>query len=172
MIRMYPCRGRLLTLALLAALAGCAHSIPPGPGAVALAYAEEGRYDEASREIELAVRRNPNDIVLRRQAGQIYAMAGNTGRALGHLEEAVDLDEDDLQAWLLIGRLETDRENAADAYIAYRNASRVAPDEIRAVAGLALAAERMGFDEEAEAAYARWAALEAELAGDTPPESR
>jgi cytochrome c-type biogenesis protein CcmH/NrfG len=72
--------------------------------------------------------------------------------------------------WLELGDLETRRDNAADAYVAYRRASELAPDEIRAVAGLALAAERLGFDAEAEAAYARWATLEAEGGSDSLPD--
>jgi Flp pilus assembly protein TadD len=44
--------------------------------------------------------------------------------------------------------------------VAYRRASELAPDDVRAVSGLALAADSLGFEDEARAAYARWSELE------------
>ena len=53
-------RSSLLALASAALVAtGCASSPPPDPGAVAAEYAKAGRLDEASREIEIAVRTHP-----------------------------------------------------------------------------------------------------------------
>ena len=149
---------------------GCASPPPPDPGAVAAAYAEAGRYDEAAREVDLAVRSHPRDPKLRKQAAQIHELAGNPGRAVGHLEAALQLAPSDPEIWITLGDIETQRDNTADAYVAYRRAAELAPREIRAVAGLALAADHLGFEEEAEAAYARWSALEAELGGDSPRE--
>jgi Flp pilus assembly protein TadD len=142
---------------------GCASPPPPDPGAVAAAYAEAGHYEEAAREIDLAVRSHPRDTQLRKQAAHIHERAGNMGRAVGHLEAALQLAPSDPEIWIALGDIETQRDNTADAYVAYRRAAELAPREIRAVAGLALAADNLGFEEEAEAAYARWAALEAEL---------
>jgi Flp pilus assembly protein TadD len=156
---------------LLAFAIGCASPSTPQPGAVAATYADAGRYDEAAREVDIAVRAHPRDVTLRKQAAQIHEHAGNTGRAVGHLESALRLAPSDAQIWIVLGDIETRRDNAADAYVAYRRAAELAPDEIRAVSGLALAADHLGFEEEAEAAYARWAALEAELGIDTLPSS-
>jgi tetratricopeptide (TPR) repeat protein len=151
---------------------GCAGppAQPPDPGAVAAAYAEAGHYAEAAREIDLAVRAHPRDVALRAQAARIHESAGNTGKAIGHLEAALQLKPADAQIWIALGDLETGRDNTADAYVAYRRAVELAPKEIRAVAGLALAADQLGFAEEAEEAYARWAALEEELGIDSLPE--
>jgi Flp pilus assembly protein TadD len=44
--------------------------------------------------------------------------------------------------------------------VAFRRAAELAPDDLRAVSGLARAADNLGFEEEAEAAYARWTQLE------------
>jgi Flp pilus assembly protein TadD len=141
---------------------GCANPFG-NPGAVAEAYAEAGRYDEATREIELAVRAYPSDPQLRRQAAGIYADSGNLDQAVGHLEVvAVQISPGDADAWIELGELETRRSNVADAYVAYRRAAQLAPEDIRAVSGLALSADSLGFDEEAEEAYADWADLEAQ----------
>jgi cytochrome c-type biogenesis protein CcmH/NrfG len=161
---------RLPALLLLASTVGCIHPGPPDPGAVAAAYAQAGQYREAAREIDIAVRSHPHSVALRRQAATIHDKAGNPTSAVGHLEAALQMTPSDEGVWLELGDLETRRDNAADAYVAYRRASELAPDEIRAVAGLALAAERLGFDAEAEAAYARWATLEAEGGSDSLPD--
>jgi Flp pilus assembly protein TadD len=147
--------------------AGCASPPPPDPGAVAAAYAEAGQYEEAAREVDLAVRVRPRDTKLRKQAARIHERAGNMGRAVGHLEAALQLAPSDPEIWITLGDIETQRDNTADAYVAYRRAAELAPQEIRAVAGLALAADHLGFEEEAEDAYARWSALEAELDVDS-----
>jgi Flp pilus assembly protein TadD len=149
---------------------GCASPPPPDPGAVAAAYAEAGHFEEATCEIDLAVRTHPRDTQLRKQAARIHERAGNMGRAVGHLEAAIQLAPSDPEIWITLGDIETQRDNTADAYVAYRRAAELAPREIRAVAGLALAADHLGFEEEAEAAYARWSALEAELGDDSPSE--
>jgi len=162
-------RIRAASLLVAVLLSGCATPPPPDPGAIAAAYAEAGQYDAAAREIDLAVRAHPRDAALRRQAASIHRRAGNVGKAVGQLEAALRLTPTDAEIWVDLGDLESERDNTADAYVAYRRASELAPRNLRAVAGLALAAERLGFQEEAEAAYARWAALEKESGDDSPP---
>lgn len=153
----------------LACAAGCASPSQPDPGDVADAYVAAGRYREAAREIELAVRARPRDPSLRRRAAQIQAQAGDLARAAGHLEVvAVELAPSDAGAWIELGEIEKQRAehdgpespHLADAYVAFRRAAELAPDDIRAVSGLALTADSLGFEEEAEAAYAAWAELE------------
>ena len=93
----------------LALSLGCA-SPPeplPGPGSVAAAYADAGRYEEAGREIDLAVRTYPRDVSLRMQAAQIHQLAGNAGKAVGHLEAALRLTPSDPGIWLTLGDIET-----------------------------------------------------------------
>jgi Flp pilus assembly protein TadD len=155
---------RWLAIALVLGLAcatSCASPLQGDPSAVADAYVAAGRYQEASREIELAVRARPRDPSLRRKAAQIQVQAGNLARAVGHLElVAVDLAPFDAAAWIELGEIEKQRDNLADAYVAFRRAAELAPDDIRAVSGLALTADSLGFEEEAEEAYAAWAELE------------
>ena len=152
-------RGIATTLALAAAVA-CAAPAPRGPGAVAAEYAAQGRWAEASREIELAVRREPRDPELRRQAAAIYRETGQPTEAIRHLEASIQLTPADPEIWIALGDLEKGRENIQDAYVAYRRAAELAPDDLRAVSGLALTADSLGFEDEAEQAYERWSELE------------
>jgi Flp pilus assembly protein TadD len=160
--------------ACLAALLALACATPPAtdPGAVAATYAAAGRWDEAAREIDLAVRAHPTDVELRRQAAHIYAEAGNPDRAVDHLEAAIELAPRNAASWLDLGEIERGRENVTDAYVAYRRASELAPDDIRAVSGLALTADSLGFEDEARGAYARWAELERQGDAGSPAKSR
>ena len=139
-------RSSLLALALAALLAaGCASPPRTDPGAVAADYAGEGRLDEASREIEIAVRTHPKDLALRRQAVEIYERAGHVDKAVGHLEDSIEIAPDDAETWILLAELENGRGNLDDAYVAYRRAEKLAPDDVRAVSGLALTADSLGF---------------------------
>jgi Flp pilus assembly protein TadD len=147
----------------VACAAGCASDAPPSdPAAIATAYAGAGRYAEAAREIELALRARPEDAELRRQAARIQAEAGNLARAVEHLEVAIRLRPGEAESWIALGELESRRDNPPDAYVAFKRASELAPQDLRAVSGLAVAADRLGFDEEADRAYAAWAELERE----------
>jgi tetratricopeptide (TPR) repeat protein len=164
-------RSAALALALATlAVAGCASPPRTDPGAVAAAYAAEGRLDEASREIEIAVRTHPKDLALRRQAANIYERAGNIDKAVSHLEDSIAIAPDNAEAWIRLAELENGRGNVDDAYVAYRRAEKLAPDDVRAVSGLALTADSLGFSDEAQRAYARWSELEksARPAGEPP----
>ena len=133
------------------------------PGDIAAAYQSAGRLQEASREIELAIRVRPRDISLRRQAARIYIEANDSDRAIKHLESAIQLAPRDGELWLDLAEIERDRQNIADAYVAFRRASTLAPTDIRAVSGLALSAENLGFVAEAIADYAKWTELKLDL---------
>ncbi|MBW2269484.1 MAG: hypothetical protein JRH16_12990 [Deltaproteobacteria bacterium] len=149
---------------------GCGTPARRDPGAVAAAYAAAGRYDDAAREIDLAVRGHPRDVPLRLRAAEIHAQADQAERAIDHLEIVVNqLAPQDAAAWVQLADLERQRENVTDAYVAYRRAAELAPDDIRAVSGLALTADSLGFDDEARDAYARWAELERRYEREGPP---
>ncbi len=147
----------IINLGFLFACAGPWTS--PAPGELAAAYQSAGHLQEASREIELAIQVRPRDISLRRQAARIYVEADRADRAVEHLEAAIQLAPRDGALWIDLAEIERDRENTADAYVAYHRASTLAPTDVRAISGLALSAENLGFSEEARAAYAKWAEL-------------
>jgi len=152
-------RFRLSIISLVFLFACAAAPTAPAPGDIAAAYQSAGRLNEASREIELAIRVRPRDVSLRRQAARIYTESERSDRAIEHLEAAIQLAPRDGALWIDLAEIERDRENIADAYVAYRRASKLVPTDVRAVSGLALSAENLGFSEEASTAYARWAEL-------------
>ncbi len=147
----------IISLSFLFACAG--PSTSPAPSELAAAYQSAGRLQEASREIELAIRARPRNTSLRRQAARIYVEADRADRAVEHLEAAIQLAPRDGVLWIDLAEIERDRENIADAYVAYRRASALAPTDVRAISGLALSAENLGFYEEARDAYEKWAEL-------------
>lgn len=153
----------LTLLAVLALFLGACASGYQGPQGVAEVYLEAGRHEDAAREAEKELRRYPQNIPLRLIAAEAHAGAGNLDRAIEHLELAVDARPGDPGISIRLGELEQRRGNLSDAYVAFRRASQLGPDEIRAWSGLALSAEALGFELEAETAYARWALLEQQL---------
>lgn len=158
------------TLTLLLGAAGCLSATPqPEAGSVAQAYLDVGRIQEAAREIELAVRSTPSDVDLRQRAAGIHEEAGDLDRAIGHLEMALQVAPRDPEISIRIGELERARDNTEDAYVAFRRASELAPSDVRAVSGLAMSADALGFKKEADAAYARWSQLEREAANPVLP---
>jgi Flp pilus assembly protein TadD len=148
---------------------GCATPDPTRDlRARARAYYSEGAYSEAAVAIEQAVELSPEDPSLRREAARIAVRAGDANRALAHLEAALRSDDEDPALWSDVAELERDRQNYADAYVAYRRAAELDPEDVRAVSGLALIADHLGFEEEARAAYARWNELEQRNEVPTP----
>jgi len=142
-------------------LCACLGPKPRDPALPAEAYLDAGRLGEAAREIELAVRAHPDDPELRQTAARINAQAGYLDRAVGHLEEALEKAPRDPETSILLGEIEQRREKPGEAYVAFRRASKLAPEDPRAIGGLALTAEALGFDKEARDAYATWAEIDA-----------
>ena len=150
-----------IALALAAALCACSSPKPPvGPEVLAEKYLEAKRYPDALRESEKLVRIQPRNLQYRLLAALANEAAGDPQRALSHLEMAQEIAPADAEPNILIGELEQRMKNQDDAYVAFRRATTQAPDDLRAWRGLALTAEALGFEAEAEKAYARWAELE------------
>jgi Flp pilus assembly protein TadD len=162
-------RVRATSAALLLPLLGLGACAGPGPRDPALpaeTYLDAGRLGEAAREIELAVRAHPEDPELRQTAARINAKAGYLDRAVGHLEAALEKAPRDPETSILLGEIEQRRDKPGEAYVAFRRAAQLAPDDPRAVGGLALTAEALGFDKEARDAYATWADIDAAAAAE------
>jgi tetratricopeptide (TPR) repeat protein len=152
----------VLLVASLATAVACAAKPPPkpNPGALAEQYLAQGDKLEAMRESERLVRANPKNAELRLVAAEMNEANGDLDRALLHLEAAAELDPSSGEAVIRIGEIEQRRQRMDPAYIAFRRAIRVAPDDVRAWKGMAMTAEALGFEAEAEKAYTRWAELE------------
>jgi tetratricopeptide (TPR) repeat protein len=142
---------------------------PAGPGALVETYLEQGNTLEAVRESERLVRANPKNAELRLVAARANEAQGDLDRAMTHLGVAEELDPSSGEAVIRMGEIDQKRERMDDAYVSFRRAIRVAPNDVRAWKGMALTAEALGFDAEAEKAYTRWAELEKEqgLTGNT-----
>jgi len=151
---------RFAGCAALASALACTTSAPRTSHDVASAYLEAGRYADAARESERLVRIQPRNLELRLLAAQAHEGTGDLERAMLHLEMAEEIAPTDGEAAVRIGLLEQGRARADDAYVAFRRATMLTPDDLRAWRGLALTAEALGFEAEAERAYARWAELE------------
>jgi tetratricopeptide (TPR) repeat protein len=155
--------GWCLIGALVLCIGACRTTGPDTPQTATEIYLDAGRYRDAAREAEQDIRVKPDDVALRKLAARAHAGAGNPERAIEHLEIAFDLAPADAETSVLLGEIEQKRGNLPDAYVAFRRAAQLDPDDIRAWSGLALSAEALGFEEEAADAYARWARLEQEL---------
>ena len=157
-------RNALLALgAALGLLTGACTTSGPRTQADAIeSYLEAERPEDAARAAENAIRRDPENPELRKLAARAHGDTGNAERAIDHLEVALQLSPSDPAISIELGRLEQERENVPDAYVAYRRATQLAPDDIRGWSGLALTAEALGFEQEAVDAYAHWAELERE----------
>ena len=151
------------TLTAVAALA-CAGMLERDPAEKARRQMAAGRPAQAAESIEQAVRKQPRNVALRVEAAAIQRAGDKTERAVLHLEVAQSIQPGDAEISILLGDVEQSRGNATDAYVAFRRAVSLAPDDVRAVSGLALAADALGFDEEAVRNYERWAELEAAAA--------
>lgn len=151
---------RCVAAAAAALALACAATAPRTSHDVATAYLEAGRYADAVRESERLVRIQPRDLTLRLLAAEANEGAGDLDRALLHLEMAEEIAPADGRAAVRIGSLEQRRGRIDDAYVAFRRATMLAPEDQRGWRGLALSAEALGFEAEAEKAYARWAELE------------
>ena len=151
------------TLAAVAALA-CAGLLERDPAGKARRQLAAGQPALAADSIEQAVQQRPRDVTLRVEAAVIQRAADHTERAVLHLEGAQAIQPEDPEISILLGDIEQSRGNATDAYVAFRRAVSLAPDDVRAVSGLARAADALGFDEEAVRHYERWAELEAAAA--------
>jgi len=153
-------RRLLVCFAALPLAWACASQTPRSSYDIATAYIEAERYQDAVRETERLVRVQPRDLQLRMLAAQANEGYGDLDRAMLHLEMAEEIAPTDGEAAIQIGLLEQRRNRPDDAYVAFRRATMLAPEDMRAWRGLALMAEGLGFDAEAERAYARWVELE------------
>ncbi len=126
-------------------------------GSLAAAYAAAGRWVEASREIRIALRREPRNASLHLQAADIHEKVGALLRAAENLDSATRLAPTDPGAWAARAAFETRRGRVDSAYVAARRAHQLAPEDTELAFAFARAAERAGLEEEARAVRRRFA---------------
>ena len=63
---------------------------------------QKGRFDEASAEIEKALRLAPDSWEVNKEAGRLAVHRRDVAKAIGHYEKAVEVMETDFHAWALL----------------------------------------------------------------------
>ena len=141
-----------------------------GPDRAAAELAEGRRLlsiflpNEAIGHFERAHRFAPTDAVIRRDLGVALYQAGQTGRALEHLQAADDAGGDDLEVQVLLGRLYGAAGQRVSATRAYRTAlwcSEAAPHDPLAAEALLRLAELLVDDRQYAAALDAYDVLRA-----------
>ena len=112
-------------------------------------YIQAGRIREAVTDAEEALKQNPNDIGARRLLGRIYTrMIGDPqqGRidekmlpkAIEQYQKIAELAPDDVDTWLMLGRLQKVAQNSVESEKAYKKALELDPNNEDALTGLAM----------------------------------
>jgi len=111
-------------------------------------YIQTGRLRDAQTEADDAIRKNPNDIAAHRLLARVYvAQIGDAQRnrvdeamlrrALVEYQKVTDLDPKDVDAWVMLGRLQRVSQNVPEAEKAYQSALKADADNEDALTGLA-----------------------------------
>jgi tetratricopeptide (TPR) repeat protein len=111
-------------------------------------YLQSGRLREAVAEAEEMLKQNPDNLDARRMLGRIYArLIGDAQqnrvqpdmlrRSIEQFSIVTQKDPQDIEAWLMLGRLQKIAQNSVEAEKAYKGALAIEPDNEYALAGLA-----------------------------------
>jgi tetratricopeptide (TPR) repeat protein len=135
-------------------------------------YIQAGRIREAVQEAEESLRQNPKDLTARRLLGRIYMrMIGDSqqnkidermlSRAIDQYQKIAELQPEDIETWLTLGRLYKVAQNSVEAEKAYKKVLALEADNEEALLGLAMVYADVGNVREA-------AALLKQAAGKSP----
>jgi predicted Zn-dependent protease len=125
------------------------------PSLEAAIYADQGRMAEAVREVEIALRRRPDDPALLAQAADLYLRADAPRRALAALEHATFVRPGDADVWERYAAVAERCRDVEGAYVGYRRALALDEDRAVALAGFARTARSLGILDEAKQAERR-----------------
>lgn len=121
-------------------------------------YIASGRFREAQSEAEDALKTNPNDVNAHRMLARIFThQIGDQNRidesmlkkAVDQYQKITDLDPADMDALVMLGRLEKIAQKPADAEKTYRKALAIDPENEEALIGLATVLSDNGNNTEA-----------------------
>lgn len=135
-------------------------------------YIQAGRIREVVQEAEESLRQNPKDLTARRLLGRIYMrMIGDSqqnkidermlSRAIDQYQKIAELQPEDIETWLTLGRLYKVAQNSVEAEKAYKKVLALEADNEQALLGLAMVYADVGNVREA-------AALLKQAAGKSP----
>ncbi len=118
-------------------------------------YVQAGLGNRAVTESEAALKANPNDLSARRILGRIYArLIGDpqanriredmVRKAIDQYQKVVDVEPTDVDAWVMLGRLNKVGQDTATSDKAYKKVLELDPDNEDALTGLAMSAAESG----------------------------
>jgi tetratricopeptide (TPR) repeat protein len=118
-------------------------------------YIRAGRLREAQTDAEDALKANPNDLNAHRLLARIFTRMIGDGqrnrvdenmirRAIDQYQKITQLAPKDVDAWLMIGRLQKASENSVESEKAYKKALELESDNEDALTGLALVYSDLG----------------------------
>lgn len=118
-------------------------------------YLEQDEYDRACREIDSALRINPDFIELWIYLGFAAIEKGEYELAAHAFTEAAYRGADPAQVYYLLGAIKESQAADVDAYFFYRKSLTVEPDNIAALQALASLVSRIGREDEAFQTFER-----------------
>ena len=117
-------------------------------------YVGSGRLREAQSEAEEAIKQNPNDVNAHRMLARVFLSQvegpqnhtdeGMLRKALEQYQKITELDARDVDALVMLGRLQRIVQKSADAEKSYRKALAIDPENEEALVGLATALDDAG----------------------------
>jgi tetratricopeptide (TPR) repeat protein len=118
-------------------------------------YIATGRLREAQTDAEETLKQNPNDLGAHRLLARIFMrQIGDSQRnridenmlrrTIAEFQKISELDPEDADAWLMLGRLQKVAQNSVESEKAYKKALEIDPDNEDALNGLALVYSDLG----------------------------
>jgi len=116
-------------------------------------YVQTGRLREGQADAEDTLKKNPNDLTAHRLLARIYTRLIGDGqrvdesmlrRAMDEYKKITMLAPRDVDAWLMLGRLEKASDDSVEAEKAYKSALAIDPANEDALTGLALVYSDLG----------------------------
>jgi tetratricopeptide (TPR) repeat protein len=98
-----------------------------GRHALAAVLVRTARQDEAERMVQEWIAREPGRAAAYAEHGWLLRRKGDLPRAQARLQQALDLDPDDVYSLLEMGRLQEEYQRPARALVLYERASKVNP---------------------------------------------
>jgi len=118
-------------------------------------YIQSGRLREAQSDAEEALKQNPNDLNAHRLLARIFTRMVGDGqqnkideamlrRAIEQYQKITAIDPKDIEAWLMLARLQKVADNSVDAEKAYQKVLSIDPANEDALTGLAMVYSDLG----------------------------
>jgi tetratricopeptide (TPR) repeat protein len=118
-------------------------------------YIQSGRLREAQSDAEEVLKQNPNDLTAHRLLARIFTRLVGDGqqnkideamlrRAIDQYQKITAIDPKDVEAWLMLARLQKVADNSVDAEKAYQKVLAIDPVNEDALSGLALVYSDLG----------------------------